>query len=369
MCTYNYSFVSVAVGISRPTSVNTASSQPNVAVHRSHDQISMSGDQSKGSHDARTSDTSGSKRSGRSGQVCITSYTVFIIECCLSLSLSLPPPPPPFPSPSLPLLLPLSPTLFQPIYPNYCALNLQFISQLVEDIYYAQKDTTHTSGAGLLPLTYGQAVEVLDVSDGDLWLVKTVDAATGKAVDGLVRRSCLVSKPPPSKVPPVQNGTETQQNVNMGDREPAGGWAGKVQLRGHPPPSSSATAAVMPGSLFGVYEPPRSMIFGKPHVNEREIATVEQAVKKDAPILEQAPPLSEKAPPTLPIIRLESPSDYDRVQDPSVSPHTHSDDIETYVAIADFHASEESNISLKAGEQVQVCYVTWVPLLCHMTVL
>ena len=33
---------------------------------------------------------------------------------------------------------------------------------------------------------------------------------------------------------------------------------------------------------------------------------------------------------------------------------TGSNDVETYVAIADFQASEESNISLKAGEHVQV---------------
>ena len=193
---------------------------------------------------------------------------------------------------------------------------------------------------------------MLDISDGDLWLVKTVDSATGKPVDGLVRRSCLVPKPP-SKVVPVQNGMESAVS------EPVE-HSGKVQLRGQPPPSS-ATAAVMPGTLFGKYDPPQSMIFGKPQVKDGEIANVEQAMKKDTPI-------SEQAPPPVPVIRLQSPAadtELQRLQEASVSPQVQLDEfdpVEMYVAIADFQASEESNISLKAGEHVQVGMMSCVVL-------
>ena len=56
----------ITVGLSRPTSSKTASSQP---VHGSHDQMRVSGDQSVRSHDTGSSVVPGSKRSELSHQV------------------------------------------------------------------------------------------------------------------------------------------------------------------------------------------------------------------------------------------------------------------------------------------------------------
>ena len=222
-------------------------------------------------------------------------------------------------------------------------LSVQFESQLIEDVYYACEDTTRVAKRGLLPLAYGQAAEVLDISDGDLWLVKTADPTTGKPVEGLVRRSWLTAKPPP----PIQNGAEPQQNENVAVSGIEPGRTDKVQLRGHPPPTSSAPAAVMPGTLFGIYEPPKSMIFGKPHVKDGEITSVEQAIKKATPTVQQA------TPPPVPAAS----DELQRLQDTSVNSEVQLDTldpVEMYVAIADFQASEESSISLKAGDHVQV---------------
>ena len=202
-------------------------------------------------------------------------------------------------------------------------------------------------------------MEVLDISDGELWLVKTVDKATGNSVEGLVRQSWLVSKPPPSRPPAsLQNGMELQQNGSVEIGKGTVGLADRVQLRGHPPPTSSAPAAVLPGTLFGIYEPPKSMIFGKPEVSQRDIPIIEQAIEKATPILNQAPPTSDQAPP-LPVPVLSEPAsdELKRLQDASVNSHIPLDSfdpVEVYVAIADFDASEESNISLRAGDHVQV---------------
>ena len=200
-------------------------------------------------------------------------------------------------------------------------------------------------------MAYGQPVEVLDISGGDLWLVKTVDSSTGKPVEGLVKQSSLVSKPPP-KAAPAENGMETRQNGDAVSK-PAG-QSDKVHLRGHPPPSSSSTAAVMPGTLFGTYEPPQSMIFGTPQVKDEEIPSIDQSVKKDTPPLEHLPP------PSLPTVNVESPvaaNELQKLQEASVNSQVQLDDfdpVEMYVAIADFQALEESSISLRAGEHVQV---------------
>ena len=247
--------------------------------------------------------------------------------------------------PSIPLPLP--------------SLPLQLVSQLVEDIYYACEDTAHMEG--LLPLTYGQAVEILDISDGDLWLVKTVDAATGKSVEGMVRASSLVSTPPG---PPKQNGATPppQQNGGM----PLPQQNGTVVGEPLEPAQVSATTAVLPGSLFGRYEPPRSMIFGKPVVKDGEIVDMEEAVEREASVSEQAPP------PSMPVIRLQSPeaaAELLRLQEASVNSQQRLDDfdpVEMYVAIADFEATEESNVSLKAGQRMQVGGGVW--FLGHVTV-
>lgn len=208
-----------------------------------------------------------------------------------------------------------------------------------------------------MPLAYGQPVEVLDVSGGDLWLVKTVDSATGKPVEGLVRRSTLVSKPPP-KAAPAENGMETRQNGNAVSKPVR--QSDKVHLRGHPPPSSSSTAAVMPGTLFGTYEPPQSIIFGTPQVKDEEIPSIDQSVKKDTPPLEHLPP------PSVPTVSVQSPTaanELRKLQEASVNSQVQLDDfdpIEMYVAIADFQALEESSISLKAGEHVQVSVMSYL---------
>lgn len=196
-------------------------------------------------------------------------------------------------------------------------------------------------------------MEVLDISGGDLWLVKTVDSATGKPVEGLIKRSSLLSKPPP-KAAPVENGMDTRQNISKPVEH-----SDKVHLRGHPPLSSSSTAAVMPGTLFGTYEPPRSMLFGTPQVKDEDIPTIEQSVK-------DTPPLEHLPPPSTPTVSVQSPvaaTELEKLQEASVNSQVQLDDfdpIEMYVAIADFQALEESSISLRAGEHVQVSVVSYV---------
>ena len=119
---------------------------------------------------------------------------------------------------------------------------LQFISQLVEDVYYSCEDTPQSAAnEGLLSLAYSRSVEVLDASGGDLWLVKTTDTASGKTSEGLVQRSWLTPKPPPPRknVTPVQNGTEPHpphqnRDTGMSEVQP-GRETDRVQLRGHPP--------------------------------------------------------------------------------------------------------------------------------------
>lgn len=206
----------------------------------------------------------------------------------------------------------------------------------MDDIYYACEDTSEG-----VALTVGQPVEVLDISDGDLWLVKTVDPKTGKAVEGMVRASSLVPTPP-SKT---------------------SGQNGKVNgVNEQGPPHPSTTAAVMPGSLFGGYEPPKSMIFGKLEVVERPVMETEQDQDTKATALEPAPPSlpHTSSSSSVPVIRLQSPEavgELQKLQEASVNSSDRLDEfdpVEMYVAIADFEATEESNISLRAGEHVQV---------------
>ena len=201
----------------------------------------------------------------------------------------------------------------------------------MDDIYYAREDTSEG-----VPLVVGQPVEVLDVSDGDLWLVKTVDPKTGKPVEGMVRASSLVPTPP-SKAPGKVNGVNEQ---------------------GRPHPST--TAAVMPGSLFGSYEPPKSMIFGKPEVVERTETEQDKGAKVTASEPAPPPPPHTSSSSSVPVIRLQSPEVVDelqKLQEASVNSSGRLDEfdpVEMYAAIADFEAAEESNISLRAGEHVQV---------------
>ena len=249
---------------------------------------------------------------------------------------------------------------------------------MVEDVYYSCEDTPHsTATEGLLSLVYGQSVEVLDASGGDFWLVKTTDPASGKTAEGLVRQSWLTPKPPPPRTNtgPVQNGTESypHQNGDIGMGESPGKGTDRVHLRGHPLPTSSAPAAILPGTLFGVYEPPKSMIFGKPEVNEGDVPVVEESIKKATPTTKQAPPaIFEQAPTPLKSeteVTATADDELQRLQVASVNSQVTLDTfdpVEMYVAIADFEAAEESNISLRAGEHVQVsqavlmsAYSTW----------
>ena len=247
---------------------------------------------------------------------------------------------------------------------------LQLISQLVEDVYYSCEDTPQsTANEGLLSLAYGQSVEVLDASGGDLWLVKTTDTASGKTSEGLVQRFWLTPKPPPPRenVTLVQNGTEPHpphQNGDTGMSElQPGRDTDRVQLRGHPLPTSSAPAAVLPGTLFGVYEPPKSMIFGKPEVNEGDIPVIEDSIKISTPTTKQVPPMILEQAPTPHKSEEEAKTataaddELQRLQVASVNSQVQLDNfdpVEMYVAIADFDAAEDSNISLRAGEHVQV---------------
>ncbi|CAI8009155.1 SH3 and PX domain-containing protein 2A, partial [Geodia barretti] len=302
------------MGVSRPSPTDTASSRygDKTTPHSSHDQLKYPSD--RGSHDTRSSAiTSSSKRSGRSQQL---------------------------------------------------------ISQLVEDVYYSCEDTPQsTANEGLLSLAYGQSVEVLDASGGDLWLVKTTDTASGKTSEGLVQRFWLTPKPPPPRenVTLVQNGTEPHpphQNGDTGMSElQPGRDTDRVQLRGHPLPTSSAPAAVLPGTLFGVYEPPKSMIFGKPEVNEGDIPVIEDSIKISTPTTKQAPPMILEQAPTPHKSEEEAKTataaddELQRLQVASVNSQVQLDNfdpVEMYVAIADFDAAEDSNISLRAGEHVQL---------------
>ena len=137
-----------------------------------------------------------------------------------------------------------------PIYPL-----LQFVSQLVEDVYYARED--YQSRGGGVSLTFGQAVEVLDISDGDMWLVKTVDSQTGKVVEGMVPSQCLVPRPPGLDQTPEHLEAETGQEIPQLKSFPA---SADTQLGDH----KSSNVVVMPNSLFGAYEPPRSLLLDEP---------------------------------------------------------------------------------------------------------
>ena len=262
-----------------------------------------------------------------------------------------------------------------PSFLHTLPLLFQFTSMVIEDIYYSNEDTPQSpSNEGLLSLTYGQSVEILDVSGGDLWLVKTTDTTAGKTAEGLVKQSWLSPKPPPPRkniAAPVQNVSELHRHQN-GDirinQSQPGRDPDKVQLRGHPPPISSAPAAILPGTLFGVYEPPKSMIFGKPEVNEGDIPTVEESIKQPSPTTKQAPPMIlEQAPTPLKsedgttTTTSTADDELQRLQVASVNSQVQLDNfdpVEIYVAIAHFEAAEESNISLRAGERVQVSHVT-----------
>ena len=216
----------------------------------------------------------------------------------------------------------------------------------------------------------GQPVEVLDISGGELWLVKTTDPATGRTAEGLVRASWLTTKPPPSNTGPIQNGTEPlQQNGDIGIGEYVGMDANRVHLRGHPPPTLSAPASVLPGALFGTYEPPKSMVFGKPEV---EMPIEEESVMKITPTTEPALPTnSVQAPPLPPKGVSGGDKELEKLQDMSVSFHVQLDTfdpVEVYVAIADFTAAEETSISLSAGQHVQVSggqCVTWRKIILY----
>ena len=110
----------------------------------------------------------------------------------------------------------------------------QFVSQLVDDVYYAKQD--YHSNKGGVSLWSGQAVEVLDISNGTWWLVKTFDSITGKPLEGLVPASCLVPTPPVEKYE-AETGQEVSTNV-----------------------------MVQPSALFGIgnYEPPKSLLLAEP---------------------------------------------------------------------------------------------------------
>lgn len=135
---------------------------------------------------------------------------------------------------------------------------LQFVSQLVEDVYYAKED--YRGRGGGVSLVVGQPVEVLDISDGDMWLVKTIDSRTGKPTEGLVPSMSLIPKPPG----PVQNElfeAETGQEVPRA--EIAKGLA-DAQSNEHASAKVSTNVMVMPNSLFGTYEPPKSLLLDEP---------------------------------------------------------------------------------------------------------
>ena len=129
---------------------------------------------------------------------------------------------------------------------------------MVEDVYYAQED--YQSRGGGVSLTFGQAVEVLDISDGDMWLVKTVDSQTGKVIEGMVPSQCLVPRPPGLDRTPEHLEAETGQEIPQLKSSPASADAQPVN-------HESSNVAVMPNSLFRAYEPPQSLLLDEPVAN------------------------------------------------------------------------------------------------------
>ena len=125
-------------------------------------------------------------------------------------------------------------------------------------MYYAQED--YQARGGGVSLTFGQAVEVLDISDGDMWLVKTVDSQTGKVIEGMVPSQCLVPRPPGLDRTPEHLEAETGQEIPPLKSSPASAVA-------QPGDHESSNVAVMPNSLFGAYEPPRSLLMDEPVAN------------------------------------------------------------------------------------------------------
>ena len=131
----------------------------------------------------------------------------------------------------------------------------------MEDVYYANED--YRGRGGGLSLTFGQAVEVLDISDGDMWLVKTVDSQTGRPTEGLVPSMSLVPKPPG----PVRNElfeAETGQEVPQTEIGEDANASADTQPGEHANPKVSTNVMVMPNSLFGTYEPPQSLLIDEP---------------------------------------------------------------------------------------------------------
>ena len=215
----------------------------------------------------------------------------------------------------------------------------------MDDVYYAREAVSGRKGG--VSLAAGQAVEVLDISDGDFWLVRTVDPSTARE-EGMVASSNLSPTPP----------TKTRER---------GGRVKGVSNEGVASSSSSSTAAVMPGALFGRYEPPKSMVFGKPELEERggedvEVERTEEGKKREdthAFVAMEMPGEREDPSPKdpAPVIRLqltEVVDELQKLQETLVNPSVQLDPVEVYIAIADFKGTEDSNISLRAGEHVQV---------------
>ncbi len=140
----------------------------------------------------------------------------------------------------------------------------QFVSRVVEDVYYTTRPykTSHVS------LVRGQPIEVLDISGGNYWLVKTVDPQTGKALEGMIPSSYLTPTPPGCLTNQVYE-AETGQKV----KEPTAGVA------------ETSSARVQHNAPFGdAHEHPRNLLVAEPHADSVQPAATEGDEKTTRPL-------------------------------------------------------------------------------------
>lgn len=154
---------------------------------------------------------------------------------------------------------------------------------MVDDIYYAKQEYQGIEEG--ISLQFGEPVEVLDISDGRYWLVKSIEPTTGKPIEGLVPSAILVPHPPRRQV--EQYEAETGQEVPRAEGEIS-------ESAG--PPQMSTNLMVMPNSLFGGYKPPRSLLMDEPCADlTSETTGLEPAMEGEGAPLKRIAPLSNLA--------------------------------------------------------------------------
>ncbi len=125
----------------------------------------------------------------------------------------------------------------------------------MEGVYYVTQPYTSRD----VSLTLGQPVEVLDISGGNYWLVKTVDPQTGKPLEGMIPSSFLSPTPPVRPMDQLYE-AETGQKV----KQPT------VSMES---PGTSLNAVVPPPPAIEKEQMPRQVGDGNLEDTERRVPT------------------------------------------------------------------------------------------------